>query len=193
MARSVSAASSSGIEFERERGAALEVVAVHDGDVHEADGLEGAPHDIQGALARVISGGSSVVNLRAEDRPARDRRPACARTANPAPSPAAPSRSAPSPTACCRVLASVTLHLDKAVAGVVEIAAADRDIVVEPGRRGRIDRKQRGRHRLVFGVRRKRRTIALWHDRRSGDPRESGNSPGSTCSVVRLASLRSGP
>src|SRR5208337_4269836 len=55
--------------------------------------------------------------------------------------------------ASLRVLArSCEPHLDETVAGVVEIAAADRDVVVEPGRRRRIDGEQRRRDGLVVVV-----------------------------------------
>jgi len=41
--------------------------------------------------------------------------------------------------------------VDEAVAGVVEISAAHGDVVVEPGRGGRLDREERRRHGLVRG------------------------------------------
>ena len=134
-----------------ERRPAFVVVAVHHNDVHEADGLERASYDIErarlGALGR-------LVRRRPPDRarPARGRRRASARRASPAPLPAVPSRlGGRLQRAFFRISDP---HLDKAVAGVIEIAATDRDIVEQPRRRRRIDRKQRRRHRLVVEVER---------------------------------------
>ena len=52
-------------------------------------------------------------------------------------------------------------HLDKTVAGVVEIASADRDIVVEPRRRGRVDRVKPGRQCFVVEFVRRRPAVIL--------------------------------
>ena len=126
----------------------LERVAVHDRHVHEAHRLVGAPDDVQGARPRHLVGLVPAAPP-AHAWPGRGRRPGCARTANRARGPAARRRSAPPPRGASPS-ASVRRNLDDPVACVIEVAAADGDVVVQPRRSRRNDRVERRRQGLVL-------------------------------------------
>ncbi len=124
---------------ERERWPALEIVAVHDRDIHEAHRLVGAPHDVGRPrtrhLRRLVRSNLGAVDhlLEIVDEGAHEQRVRRHRR-----------RRRADPRRRAEVVATLPPQrdFDQAVAGVVEIAAADRLVVVEPGRGGWFDRKQ---------------------------------------------------